>query len=149
MDCPRPVCLKVGELRKRGTANLRDHLANPANVHICRRGRVFIGSGSAKHVFTYSQSPWANPYKVGTKPGQYSLDESLRLYQEHLDSLLRDPKQRIEFWKLGNAKTIGCFCALDRPCHRDIVLSRLRSELWTRDDGGEREKKRAKTESTN
>lgn len=145
MNCPRPVCLKVVELRKRGTADLREHLADPANVHICRRGRVFIGSGSAKHVFIYPQSPWANPYKVGVKPGEYSLEESLRLYEEHLDDLLRDPKRRIAFWKLGDAKTIGCFCALGQPCHRDVVLSRLRSELVTR-DSGERAQKRAKIE---
>lgn len=145
MDFPRPVCLKATELRKLGFDNLREYLQDPSNVHICRRGRIFVGSGASKTVFTYRQSPWANPYKVGDKPGSYTLDESLRRYKDHLETLLTDANNWTEFRKLLSAKSIGCFCPLDQPCHRDILLRRLRDEAESNEQT-DAKAKRAKTE---
>ena len=145
-DLPRPVCLKATELRKLGFDNLREYLQDPGNVHICRRGRIFIGSGGSKTVFTYGQSPWANPYKVGDKPGSYTLEESLRRYYDHLDALLTDANHLAEFRKLLSAKSIGCFCPLDQPCHRVILLLRLRAEAEI-DKQTESKAKRAKIET--
>lgn len=145
MEFPRAVCLKATELRKLGFDNLREYLQDPANVHICRRGRIFIGSGNSKTVFTYRQSPWANPYKVGDKPGYYTLEESLRHYKDYLDALLTDANHLAEFRKLLSAKSIGCFCPLDQPCHRVLVLRRLRDEV-ERDEQTQANAKRAKTE---
>lgn len=125
---PEPICLRVAELRKRGTSDLRAHLSDPRNVHVCPAGRVFIDNGGAGSVFCYDASPWANPFKVGTGPGEYPLEVALDMYSEHLDRLLRDPSRRTEFEQLRDARTIGCTCLPGEPCHRDRILAALRGE---------------------
>lgn len=95
--------VKIEHLRKKyGPAmDLRRWLTDQRNVYVGRSGRLFID----KEIFHYQDSKWKNPYKVGTKPGQYSLNDSLNLYWQHLNSSgLINQIGELE------GKVLGCFC---------------------------------------
>lgn len=118
---PIGVCVKVSSLRPKYT-DLQAWLQDKGNVLVCRNGRVFIGKGGEKHIFHYSSSEWANPYTVK----EHGLDESLRLYREHLDSMLLVDNVRERFLQLLEARRIGCFCDPNSKCHRDVVIEKLK-----------------------
>lgn len=126
MSLPEPVCLKADKLRRLGFDNLQEYNASPDNVSVCRAGRVMVKFGSTTGVYNYRASPWANPFRVGTTRKKVPLERSLELYAGHLDALLRDSEKMAEFKKLAEKKRIGCFCTLGEPCHRDIILDRLK-----------------------
>lgn len=127
---PKPVCVKVESLRKRGYPDLRAWIQNDPKRHllVTRRGRVFVTTRSSsnppkKEVFTYPASEWANPYPVGKR---FSLPDSLNLYSDHLDRLLRDPTVRRRFLsQLIQGTEIGCFCLDPKECHTRIILEKL------------------------
>lgn len=118
---PVRTCVKVDSLRKmsRPYQDLEEWCAVPGNYLAARNGRVFIGSGEDKHIFHYPKSPLCNPFKV-TK--ETPLEESLRLYEEHLRNNV--PKE--EILKLLEYSAIGCFCKIGSGCHVDIILKYLR-----------------------
>lgn len=118
---PKGVCVKVSSLRPR-YSDLEHWLQDPKHTLVTRHGRVFIGSGEAKHVFPYKGSEWANPFTVK----EYGLDESLRLYEEYLTKKLGDPKMLKKFKELKEFEEIGCFCDPGDNCHRDVILKKLR-----------------------
>ena len=69
---------------------------------------VYVGRGTA----------WGNPYKIGAIPvygdcGQ-TLEEVLWAYE---NLFLADKDVSIL-----RGKNLACFCALDKPCHADILL---------------------------
>lgn len=113
---PVGVCVKVSSLRPKYD-NLSEWLKVPGHVLVTRRGRVFIN----KTVFSYPESPFANPFKLT----EYTLDECLRLYEQHLDKILKNKKTLSLFLDLNNATEIGCFCEPGQKCHRDIIISKL------------------------
>ena len=91
--------VKVAHLRKKygKDVDLRKWLENSNNIYVGRRGRIFIDG----EIFHYPESQWANPYKVK----DYSLDESLQLYRQHLkDEGLLDKLNELK------GKCLGCFC---------------------------------------
>jgi hypothetical protein len=70
-------------------------------------------------------SKWGNPYKVGDKIDYGSIKISpelaVALYKvEVLTSIERDP----EWWNIEElrGKNLCCWCALDQPCHADVLL---------------------------
>lgn len=128
MSLPVGVCVKAAALRPRYD-NLAEFLADPKNVLVCRRGRVWITKAGEKTVFVWRDSPFANPFRVGDGPGQYSLSESLRLYKQHLHQLLQSPEVRAAFLQLAAVERIGCFCDIGHRCHRDIIVETLRQLL--------------------
>ena len=114
-DVPKTQCLKVASLRKKyGDENidLEKWMAMPNNLYTGRRGRIFIGSGDEKRIFHYSDSKWGNPYIVP----EYSLEESLKLYEIHVREKLLKDIQELE------GKTLGCFCDQSQPCHTKILV---------------------------
>src|SRR6185503_515806 len=109
---------KVGELRKGGYKALDEWIADPKNLYVGRQGRIWITEDKEKRMFHYKQSKWANPYKVGKKPGEYALEESLRLYKQHLtDSGLVEDIQEL------HGLVLGCFCIQTNKClcHAQIL----------------------------
>ena len=128
MSLPKGVSVKVKFLRPRGYDNLREWMSND-RILVTRHGRIFID----KEIFHYPASCWANPYKVGTKTDQYSLEESLKKYEDYLRYLLEDSENYEdylhEFLTLQYAKEIGCFCDEGQPCHRNIILKLLKEKL--------------------
>lgn len=121
---PRGVCVKATSLRPQ-YSDLEHFLSNKKNVLVCRRGRVWITNRETgeKHIFSWPDSPWANPYKVGD---EYTLEEALVLYETRLNALLSDAQKRNEFMRLLQAENIGCFCAEEARCHRDVIVAKLR-----------------------
>lgn len=118
----RTQCVKAEYLRRYygGAIDLRQWMTNPRNIYTGRHGRIFIN----KEIFHYVDSKWMNPYKVGTKTGQYSLEDSLKLYWQHLNS----SGLITQIGELQNC-VLGCFCetasttgehAID--CHTKILV---------------------------
>jgi len=114
-------CLKVASLRKETgdeTITLEKWLQNQNNVYVGRKGRIFIGSGANKRIFHFKGSKFGNPYAV--KKEQFSLEESLNLYDRHLrESGLFDEIEELR------GKNLGCFCEQKGPCHAKILASYL------------------------
>ena len=113
-------CVKVGNLRKETkdkTITLKTWMDDPDNVYVGRRGRIFIGTGEDKEIFHYKGSKYANPYKVGTKEGEYTLEKSIKLYKKHLeeDGLQEKAKKELK------GKNLGCFCDQKGLCHAKVL----------------------------
>lgn len=114
-------CLKVASLRKETkdpTITLKKWMENPQNVYVGRQGRIFIGTGDEKEIFHYKGSKFANPYKVGTKEGEYTLEESIKLYRNHLETKGLIEKAKMEL----QGKNLGCFCDQKGPCHAKVLV---------------------------
>lgn len=73
--------------------------------------------------------PWGNPFTVGCNAWRFSagvpypvpetIDEVLADYRYCLEALLAiNPDKLKPLW----GKNLMCFCALDKPCHADILL---------------------------
>ena len=113
-------CVKVEALRRvfPGNPDLEQWMAKEDSLYVGRRGRIFIRlSDGTNKVFVYAGSKWANPFKVGTKAGEYTLEESLRLYRDHVaTSDLRNCLNEL------NGKILGCFCDQSGPCHAKVLI---------------------------
>jgi len=108
------ICVKVANLRKHGYESLEDWIADPKNLYVGRRGRVWITKGEDKKIFHYPQSKWHNPFKV-TK--EMSVEKSLQKYKTHLhDSGLINQIDELR------GLNLGCFCSQDGPCHAQILV---------------------------
>lgn len=121
-------CLKVDSLRKASGdkgMTLEKWMENPENVYVGRHGRIFIGSGDKKRIFHYGSSVFANPYKVGTKEGEYTLEESIRLYKIHLKKKKLIEKAKKELC----GKNLGCFCDQKGLCHAKILAEIVNADL--------------------
>lgn len=120
-DTVKTQCVKVAALRKvypGEDIDLEKWMAKPNTLYVGRRGRIFIRQpdGSNK-VFVYKDSIWANPYKVGTKQGEYTLDKSLELYRKRI--LESDLYNRLDELR---GKILGCFCDQNAPCHAKVLV---------------------------
>lgn len=97
---------KVAHLRKLGYANLLEFLdASPDHVYIGRDMSMYVPGAVG--------SKWKNPFKLKN----HSIEESLRLYEDHVlsrEDLLRDLSQL-------RGKTLACWCK-PGPCHGDVLL---------------------------
>jgi len=114
---PVGVCVAVKSLRPR-YKDLEQWYHTEGNVLVTRHGRVSVGD---KKVFVYPESPWANPFKLS----EYSLEDALRKFGDHLDAKLKDPAMKRRFMALAHAKEIGCFCPAGAQCHRNVILNKL------------------------
>lgn len=83
---------------------------------------VYIGRRLQRGPWNLKASKWANPYKVGKN--NYTLDESLSLYEQHLydSGLVNDIKEL-------KGKRLGCFCDpienKEIYCHGHILVKLL------------------------
>lgn len=109
-------CVKVGALRKaypRQDIDLEKWMSIENNLYCGRKGRIFIRQpdGSDK-IFHYKDSKWCNPFNLK----DYTVDESLRLYREHvLASNLKNELGELR------GKTLGCFCDQSGKCHVKLL----------------------------
>lgn len=90
---------------------------DPNNVYVGRRGRIFIGQGDEKRIFHYKGSKYSNPYKVGKKEGEYTLEESIKLYEKYIvdNNLIETIKIELK------SKNLGCFCDQKGQCHAKVL----------------------------
>ena len=113
-------CVKVGNLRKEtkdSSATLKHGWMIPIMFMWVVEDRIFIGTGEDKEIFHYKGSKYANPYKVGTKEGEYTLEKSIKLYKKHLeeDGLQEKAKKELK------GKNLGCFCDQKGLCHAKVL----------------------------
>lgn len=115
-------CLKVSSLRKETQdpdITLKTWMEDPNNVYVGRAGRIFIGKNEDKKIFHYPGSRFKNPFVVGTKEGQYSLEESLELYESYFYKCLVKHVEELR------GKNLGCFCDQKYDCHAKILANYL------------------------
>lgn len=124
---PQGVCLGVKHLRKRGYSDLRAWMQEPGHVNVTRGGRVFIkDDDGVSRPFHYPRSPWCNAFRVQ----DHGREACLAMFREHLRALLqRDADARARFLLLASATEIGCYCAPEEACHRDVILEELTALL--------------------
>jgi len=76
------------------------------------------------------RSKWGNPYKVGdrayvtaTTRGEY-IGEHITLTVENVIELFRADLESTGYADVGelSGKNLACWCALDQPCHADVLL---------------------------
>lgn len=115
---PTTQCVKVAALRKEypgENIDLEKWMKKDNTLYVGRSGRIFIKDpDGTNRVFHYKGSIWGNPYKVGD---EYSLEESLKLYEKHI-------VQTGLINKIGElkGKVLGCFCDQKSPCHAKVLV---------------------------
>lgn len=69
-------------------------------------------------VYVGRPTKWGNPYKVGGKCGPFMEDTITAFSAKHfyIGHALKLPHQELR------GKNLACWCALDQPCHADILL---------------------------
>ena len=125
MDVPTGVCLKAVYLRERGYKNVYEWSKVEGHVMVTRPQRFFVTDPitQQRSVFVYDGSPWENPFKLK----DYTLDESLALYDRHLDDLLHDEENLRSLKRLMcEATELGCFCLPGSKCHREVIINKMR-----------------------
>ena len=117
----KAVCVKVANLRKIGYFSIREWIADPKNLYVGRRGRVWITEKNGdKTIYHYPQSKWHNPFKVSK---DMPLEKSIRKYREHImASGLIDQIRELD------GLNLGCFCTQDHPCHAQILAELVNKE---------------------
>jgi hypothetical protein len=68
---------------------------------------------------------YGNPFKVGSKLGEFTREEALRLYEIYLDFVVSKKLLDIEPLRGYN---LACSCNLEDSCHADILLRKLESK---------------------
>jgi hypothetical protein len=66
----------------------------------------------------------SNPYVLIEHGGEYTREESLRLYKQLVQRWKRDDPGRLH--ELKNYDYLACYCEQDQPCHADILIDWLR-----------------------
>lgn len=63
---------------------------------------------------------WGNPYTLD----DYTQSEAIALYRS---MILRMTDKELSAWirPLRSCTGLSCFCALDQPCHADVLLKLL------------------------
>ena len=90
-------------------------------------GAVYVGRAAPG----IKRSPFANPYPWR----RYGLDESLRLYVDHLiehPALVALAREQLA------GRVLACWCKLDQPCHADILFAIANGSEWVNPSPGAR-----------
>jgi len=79
-------CIKVSELRKKygSKYNIEVWNKDPKNVYVGRYCKVNINGRVKRSCYILYASEWANIYKVGPGKDEYTLEDSLRLYEIYI-----------------------------------------------------------------
>lgn len=114
--------IKVKFLREEDYDGLDKWMNVDDNIHVGRRGRVFIHRDGQKKVYHYQESKWRNPFNVSV---YRTLDESLTLYVDHL----YDTDLICDIYELED-KVLGCYCDPFKPCHAKVLCHLLDSSKY-------------------
>lgn len=115
------ACVKVDYLRKIGYETFEEWLKDDKNMYVGRYGRIFIGKGEEKRVFTYGGSIFGNPYKVSD---DLNIDECLMKFYEHI----KGNKELYGKLDMIKGKTIGCWCGINDKCHAKVLINLLKEK---------------------
>ena len=121
-------CIKVDCIRRETRYNnLEEWMNDKNNIYVGRFGRIFITyKDGTKKIYHYSQSKWANPYKVNN-PTSEELNTCLINYINYLFT-----SGKIYDIDELRGKNLGCFCEKQkdtrsgRPlCHAQVLADIL------------------------
>ncbi|MCB0565516.1 MAG: DUF4326 domain-containing protein [Phaeodactylibacter sp.] len=66
-------------------------------------------------------SRWGNPFRLVEHGGEYTREESIRLYREYIIKKIREEPERYDL-SLLRGKDLACSCKLEELCHGDVLL---------------------------
>ena len=75
----------------------------------------------ANTVYVGRPSVWGNPFVVGSEligGEKLSAEKSIALYRQYA----RDAFNEQDLRACLRGKNLACWCALDQPCHADVLL---------------------------
>ena len=70
---------------------------------------------------------WGNLWKGSNERGRVTV---VRLFREYLDDLA--PEKRAALLEPLRGRDLACWCALDQPCHADVLLELANRAEWGR-----------------
>jgi len=98
--------------------NLRSRMSKPKRI---QRSRAKGWKMPANAIYVGRPTVWGNPYVVGSKlmSGEtLTAEKAVALYEQHL----ADNFSERDIRHCLHDKDLACWCALDQPCHADVLL---------------------------
>ena len=111
--CKAVVC---GTEKRR--ENLRSRMSKPKRI---QRSRAKGWKMPANAIYVGRPTVWGNPYVVGSElmNGEtLTAEKAVELYEQHLADNFNERDIR----HCLHDKDLACWCALDQPCHADVLL---------------------------
>ena len=100
--------------------NLRSRMSKPKPKRI-QRSRAKGWKMPANAIYVGRPTVWGNPYVVGSElmNGEtLTAEKALELYEQHVAENFSERDIR----HCLHDKDLACWCALDEPCHADVLL---------------------------
>ena len=110
----RARCLRNGKAAREFTARM----SKPKRI---QRSRAKDWKMPANAIYVGRPTVWGNPYLVGSKlmNGEtLTAEKAVELYEQHLADNFSEGDIR----HCLHDKDLACWCALDEPCHADVLL---------------------------
>ena len=98
--------------------NLRSRMSKPKRI---QRSRAKGWKMPANAIYVGRPTVWGNPYVVGSElmNGEtLTAEKAVALYEQHL----ADNFSERDIRHCLHDKDLACWCALDQPCHADVLL---------------------------
>ena len=98
--------------------NLRSRMSKPKRI---QRSRAKGWKMPANAIYVGRPTVWGNPYVVGSElmNGEtLTAEKAVALYEQHL----ADNFSERDIRHCLHDKDLACWCALDEPCHADVLL---------------------------
>jgi hypothetical protein len=98
--------------------NLRSRMSKPKRI---QRSRAKGWKMPANAIYVGRPTVWGNPYVVGSQlmNGEtLNAEKAVALYEQHL----ADNFSERDIRHCLHDKDLACWCALDQPCHADVLL---------------------------
>src|SRR5438094_7919701 len=103
---------------KKRRENFRARMSKPKRI---QRSRAKGWKMPANAIYVGRPTVWENPYVVGSElmNGEtLTAEKAVALYEQHLADNFSE--RDIRHWL--HDKDLACWCALDEPCHADVLL---------------------------
>ena len=110
------ICVVCGTEKRR--ENLRSRMSKPKRI---QRSRAKGWKMPANAIYVGRPTVWGNPYVVGSElmNGEtLNAEKAVALYEQHLADNFNERDIR----HCLRDKDLACWCALDQPCHADVLL---------------------------
>ena len=110
------LCRYCGTEKRR--ENLRSRMSKPKRI---QRSRAKGWKMPANAIYVGRPTVWGNPYVVGSElmNGEtLTAEKAVALYEQHL----ADNFSERDIRHCLHDKDLACWCALDEPCHADVLL---------------------------
>ena len=104
--------------REKRRENLRSRMSKPKRI---QRSRSKGWKMPENAIYVGRPTVWGNPYVVGSElmNGEtLTAEKAVALYEQHLADNFNERDIR----HCLRGKDLACWCALDQPCHADVLL---------------------------